>query len=196
MHKATFPGIKGRAGFATSLWCFAAALVLILSACSTSTPTTTASTPTASTTTGGSHPSDFGRAARPGYSVSLFARQTTTYTGPDSLVVDNGFVYIDYQNTTAKDCTDTNSSTVVQYDMTGKVLKTYTVPGHSDGMRADPSTHLLWVTSCEDGNAKFVTIDPSSGTVTPYTFAPTLHGGGFDDLCFLNGMVFIAASNP
>jgi sugar lactone lactonase YvrE len=111
-------------------------------------------------------------------------------------VVDNGFVYIDYQNTTAKDCTDKNTSTVVQYDMNGKMLKTFTVPGHSDGMRADPSTHLLWVTSCEDGNAKFVTIDPSSGTITPYIIPPSPHGGGYDDLCFLNGMVFIAASNP
>jgi hypothetical protein len=25
---------------------------------------------------------------------------------------------------------------------------------------------------------------------------PTPHGGGYDDLCFLNGLVFIAASNP
>lgn len=63
-------------------------------------------------------------------------------------------------------------------------------------MRADPSTHLLWVSSCEDGNPKFVTIDPASKTITPYTLPSTVHGGGFDDLCFLNGMVFIAASNP
>ncbi len=157
-----------------------------------------ATTATTSTTTNtvGSQPGDFGLAALPGYQVSLFARQTSAFNSPDSLVVDNGFVYIDYQNTTAKDCTDKNTSTVVQYDMHGKMLKTFTVPGHSDGMRADPSTHLLWVTSCEDGNPKFVTIDPSSGTITPYTFPPTPHGGGYDDLCFLNGLVFIAASNP
>jgi hypothetical protein len=36
MNKAIFPGIKVRASFATSLCCIAAALVLILSACSTS----------------------------------------------------------------------------------------------------------------------------------------------------------------
>ena len=197
MHKATIPVIKVRGRFATSLCCIAAALALILSACSSSSNPTNATTPTTtSTTSGGSQPSDFGLAALPGYSVSLFARQTTTYNNPDSLVVDNGFVYIDYQNTTAKDCTDKNSSTVVQYDMTGKALKMFTVPGHSDGMRADPSTHLLWVTSCEDGNPKFVTIDPSSGTITPYTFSAVPHGGGYDDLCFTNGMVFIAASNP
>jgi sugar lactone lactonase YvrE len=197
MFTPNIPVTRTKHSLVMSFAAFAATLIMILSACSTSTPTTTANTPTPTTaTTSSSQPSDFGLAALPGYSVSLFAHQTTTYTGPDSLVVDNGFVYIDYQNTTAKDCTDTNSSTVVQYDMTGKVLKTYTVPGHSDGMRADPSTHLLWVTSCEDGNAKFVTIDPSSGTITPYTFPAAVHGGGFDDLCFTNGMVFIAASNP
>jgi sugar lactone lactonase YvrE len=195
MHKATFPVIKVRASFTISLCCIAAALALILSACSSSTPPSTATTST-TTNTVGSPPSDFGLAALPGYQVSLFARQTSAFTGPDSLVVDNGFVYIDYQNTTAKDCTDKNTSTVVQYDMNGKMLKTFTVPGHSDGMRADPSTHLLWVTSCEDGNPKFVTIDPSSGTITPYTFPPTPHGGGYDDLCFVNGLVFVAASNP
>src|SRR5271157_4611387 len=198
MNKAIFPGIKMRASFATSLCCIAAALVLILSACSTSSNQTTTTTPTTSTgSPSGQQPSDFGLAALPGYTISLFARQPSGITGPDSLVVDNGYVYIDYQNTTAKDCTDKFTSTVVQYDMNGKMLKTFTVPGHSDGMRADPSTHLLWVTSCEDGNPKFVTIDPTSGTVTPYAFPqPTTHGGGFDDLCFLNGLVFIAASNP
>jgi sugar lactone lactonase YvrE len=177
-----------------SLTAIAAALIMILSACSSSSPANTTTSTT--TNTVGSQPGDFGLAALPGYQISLFTRQTSAFAGPDSLVVDNGFVYIDYQNTTAKDCTDKNTSTVVQYDMHGKMLKTFTVPGHSDGMRADPSTHLLWVTSCEDGNPKFVTIDPSSGTITPYTFPPTPHGGGYDDLCFLNGMVFIAASNP
>jgi sugar lactone lactonase YvrE len=198
MNKAIFPGIKMRASFATSLCCIAAALVLILSACSTTSNQTTATTPTTSNgSPSGQQPGAFGLAAIPGYTISLFAHNPSGITGPDSLVVDNGNVYIDYQNTTAKDCTDKFTSTVVQYDMTGKMLKTFTVPGHSDGMRADPSTHLLWVTSCEDGNPKFVTIDPSSGTITPYAFPnPTPHGGGYDDLCFLNGQVFIAASNP
>ena len=197
MNKAIFPGIKVRASLATSLCCIAAALVLILSACSTSTNQTTTTTPSAATGSPSSQqPSDFGLAALPGYTISLFHKESALL-GPDSLVVDQGYVYIDYQNTTAKDCTDKFTSTVVQYDMTGKMLKSFTVPGHSDGMRADPSTHLLWVTSCEDGNPKFVTIDPTSGTVTPYAFpSPTPHGGGYDDLCFLNGMTFIAASNP
>jgi sugar lactone lactonase YvrE len=191
MRHAHFPVTKVRTNYIVSVCGIAAALVLILSACSTSSSKTTTNTNPSS-----QQPSNFGLAAIPGYQVSLFARLPSGTTGPDSLVVDNGFVYIDYQNTTAKDCTDNNTSTVVQYDMQGKQLKTFTVPGHSDGMRADPSTHLLWVTSCEDGNPKFVTIDPTNGTITPYIFPPTPHGGGYDDLAFLNGMVFVAASNP
>jgi hypothetical protein len=130
------------------------------------------------------------------YHVSLFASSTADYSAPDSLVVSNGNVFIDYQNKTAKDCTDKNTSTVVEYTMDGKVVNTFAIPGHSDGMRLDPTTNLLWTTSCEDGNPKFATIDPKSGTVTPYTFAAAPHKGGYDDLYFLNGKAYIAASNP
>ena len=42
-----------------------------------------------------------------------------------------------------------------------------------------------------------VFIDPASGSVTPYTFpSPTPHGSSYDDLYFLNGKTYIAASNP
>jgi sugar lactone lactonase YvrE len=139
-----------------------------------------------------------GIAALPGYQVSIFAQGTASYFGPDSLVDDGTHIFVDYQNKTAKDCTDaaTASSTIVEYTTGGSVVKTFSVPGHSDGMREDPSSHLLWVTSCEDGNPRIVTLDPSSGTMTRYTFPPTPHGGGYDDLAFVNGMAFIAASNP
>jgi sugar lactone lactonase YvrE len=193
MFRTKFPVAITQQSFFSPASLLAALLVLILASCGGGSQSTSSTT---ATTASGSQPGNFGLAALPGYQISLFASQTGAFIGPDSLVVDNGFVYIDYQNTTAKDCTDKFTSTVVQYDMNGKMLKTFTVPGHSDGMRADPSTHLLWVTSCEDGNPKFVTIDPSSGTITPYTFPPTPHGGGYDDLAFLNGMTFIAASNP
>lgn len=173
--------------FAASSYFIAAALALILTACANGSQSV-APTPTAS--------GSGSIVALAGYQVSLFAPSTSSYTGPDSVVVDSGHVFIDYQNVTAKDCTDNKTSTVVEYSMAGAVIKTFTVPGHSDGMRADPSTHLLWVTSCEDANPKMVTIDTSSGTITPYTFPKTPHGGGYDDLYFLNGMTFIVASNP
>jgi hypothetical protein len=136
--------------------------------------------------------------ALPGYEITEFTQNDSRLivSNPDSVAVDGQHVFIDYQNVTAKDCTDKNSSTVVEYDMNGKMINHWTVAGHSDGMRIDPSTHLVWTTSCEDGNAKFATIDPTSGTVTPYTFPAAPHGGGYDDLFFLNGSVFVAASAP
>ena len=136
--------------------------------------------------------------ALPGYEVSVFTQNDSRLlvSNPDSVAVDGQHVFIDYQNVTAKDCTDTKTSTVVEYDLKGKMLNHWTVAGHSDGMRIDPSTHLVWTTSCEDGNPSFATIDPTSGTVTPYKFPAPPHGGGYDDLYFFNGAVFVAASNP
>ena len=139
-----------------------------------------------------------------GYEVTEF---TTASNGglvaknPDAIAVDGEHVFIDYQNVTAKDCSDQTkkpapSSTVAEYNMRGELLNHWTVAGHSDGMRIDPSTHLVWTTSCEDGNALFATINPESGKVTRYTFPPAPHGGGYDDLYFLNGSAYVAASNP
>src|SRR5260370_29622601 len=80
--------------------------------------------------------------------------------------------------------------------MDGEPLKSWNVLGDSDGMRMDPATHLLWTTSNEDGNPAFATINTATGLVTPYTFPDPPHQGGYDDLYFLNGKAFIAASNP
>lgn len=170
-------------------------LTLILSACSNGTQaapsTSTTGTPTTSTA---SNP--YSIAIRDGWQVSLFASATSSYSNPDSVVVDGGHVFLDYQNAAAKDGSDNLTSTIVEYSMDGKVLKTFTAPGHSDGMRMDPTTKLLWVISNEDGNPKMETIDPASGTVTPYTFPKAPHGGGYDDVYFLNGTTYISASNP
>ncbi|MDQ2716494.1 MAG: hypothetical protein M3Z08_16440 [Chloroflexota bacterium] len=176
----------------TRAWYFAAtACMFILAACG---GTTQAAQP--SSTPSSSPARNYGLAALAGYQISLFASSTSSYSQPDSLVVDGDHVFIGYQNGAAKDGTDNKTSTIVEYTMDGKVVKTYSMPGHSDGMRIDPATKLLWVTSNEDANPKMETIDTASGTVTPYTFPPTPHGGGYDDVYFLNGMAFIAASNP
>jgi hypothetical protein len=136
--------------------------------------------------------------AVPGYHVQLFtsAASNPKVSNPDSVVVDGGHVFIDYQNVTAKDGSDGKSSTVIEYNMRGHELKRWDVLGHSDGMRMDPVHHVLWTTSNEDGNAAFATIDPKAGVVTTYKFPPAPHGGGYDDLYFLNGKAFVAASAP
>src|SRR5260370_1216567 len=141
--------------------------------------------------------------ALPGYEVSVFTQNDSRLlvSNPDSIAVDGQRVFIDYQNVTAKDCSDQGktgspTSTVIEYDLKGEILNHWSVAGHSDGMRVDPSTHLVWTTSCEDGNPMFATIDPTAGTVTPYKFPDPAHGGGYDDLYFLGGSLYVAASNP
>ncbi|MBV9706655.1 MAG: hypothetical protein JO125_04535 [Chloroflexi bacterium] len=148
------------------------------------------------TTSGSATPSAISALGVPGYAISVFAKGTKTYYNPDSVEVVGKYVYVGYQNTTAKDGSDKKSSTVVQYTLQGKVVRTFSVLGHCDGLRYDPYTHVLWATSNEDGNPALVTINPTTGVITPYQFSPTPHGGGYDDLAFLNNSAFIAASNP
>jgi hypothetical protein len=171
-------------------------LVLLVSACSTA---ATATTTTASLEVATRSPV----VALPGYEVSVFTQNDSRLivSNPDSIAVDGQHVFIDYQNVTAKDCSDQGktgspASTVIEYDMKGKILGHWSVAGHSDGMRIDPATHLVWTTSCEDGSPMFATIDPTSNAVTPYKFPDPPHGGGYDDLYFLGGSVYVAASNP
>jgi hypothetical protein len=131
-----------------------------------------------------------------GYSVKVWAKGTSAFTNPDSIEWDRGHVWVGYQNVTSKTGGDGQFSTVVEFDSDGNVLRTFAVPGHCDGLRIDPATHTVWASSNEDGNPGLVSIDQASGTITTYVFAPTAHGGGFDDIAFVNGKMFIAASNP
>jgi hypothetical protein len=171
-------------------------LILTISACST---TATATTNSATLEVATRLPV----VALPGYEVSVFTQNDSRLivANPDAIAVDGQHVFIDYQNVTAKDCSDQGktgspTSTVIEYDMKGKILGHWSVAGHSDGMRIDPATHLVWTTSCEDGSAMFATIDPTANKVTAYTFPDAPHGGGYDDLYFLGGSVYVAASNP
>jgi hypothetical protein len=132
-----------------------------------------------------------------GYSVRVWAKGTSAYSNPDSIEVDRGHVWVGYQNVTSKTGNDGKFSTVVEYTSDGQPMRAFDVPGHCDGLRIDPATHTVWASSNEDGNPGLVSIDQATGTITTYTFdSPTVHGGGFDDMAFVNGRMFIAASNP
>src|SRR5579862_4683243 len=115
-----------------------------------------------------------------GYTLKVFAKGTSAYSNPDSVDVADHSIFIGYQNVTAKDGTDHKTSTIVQYSFSGKVINTFSVPGHNDGLRFNNDTGLLWATSNEDGNPVIVTIDPDNGKITNYTVPATPHGGGYD----------------
>src|SRR6202163_3613935 len=103
------------------------------------------------------------------YTVSVFA---TSIPGvdfaPDSIAVWNGNVFVGYGDGAAPDGSDGKSSTIVEYRANGDVVRTYTVPGHNDGLRVNPKTKKLWAMQNEDGNPNIVIINPRTGTQTLY----------------------------
>jgi hypothetical protein len=181
-----------------------AGLALVAAGCSSSSSSTTANTTSTagSACKGGSQSSNV--VALPGIQMCLLIPATTKANHPDSVVYAGGHIWIGWQNITAKDGTDNKSSAVGEYTTTGQLVKLWTVGGgtapgtgcHTDGMRMDPTTNTLWVMCNEDGSPRLYTINPSSSTPTQITLPKTPHGGGFDDIQFVNGKAFIDASNP
>jgi hypothetical protein len=138
----------------------------------------------------------FGQTAASPYQLSVFATAPTGLSAPDSIAVLHDHVFVGYGDGNAPDGSDGKNTQIVEYAMDGSVLHTYTVPGHSDGLKVDPSTHLLWALQNEDANANLVIINPKTQQQNLYTFGATLHGGGYDDLVFRGCKVYISASNP
>ena len=134
--------------------------------------------------------------ALPGYQVCLFAGATTAMNHPDDIQVIGNKVWIGWQNQSAKDGSTSVTSTVAEYTTSGKLLKTWAVIGHVDGIHMDPATNVVWATADEDGNPHLYLINPSSSTATTVTVSPTPQGGGLDDLRFVGGTAYVSASNP
>jgi hypothetical protein len=129
------------------------------------------------------------------YALSVFARSASGYSAPDSIVRWRDSILVGFGNGVAKDGTDGKSSTIVQYSLSGAVMRTFQVPGHNDGLRVVGEASL-WSLQNEDANPNLVVIDLESGAQQTYTFAPTVHGGGFDDMVVVDGQVLMTASNP
>jgi hypothetical protein len=105
-------------------------------------------------------------------------------------------VFVGYGDGAAPDGSDGKSSTIIEYKPNGDIVTTYTLLGHNDGLRVNPRTNRLWAMQHEDGNPNLVIIDPKNQTQKMYTFGPTPHGGGYDDIAFRGDDVFLSASNP
>src|ERR1700722_3710082 len=133
----------------------------------------------------------------PPYTLSTFAQSENGYTDPDSVTFNNKNIFVGYGNGGAPDGSGGAMSTIVEYDMTGTVVTTFTVVGHNDGLQINPADGTLWALQNEDANANLVVIDLKSGKQTVTQFpSPAPHGGGYDDLVFTKGATFISASNP
>ena len=138
----------------------------------------------------------FGQTAAAPYKLTVFAKAPSGLSAPDSVVVLGDHVFVGYGDGHLPDGSDGLNSQVVEFRMDGSVEYTYTVPGHNDGLKVDPITHRLWALQNEDANPNLVIIDAETHQQRLYTFGPTPHGGGYDDLVFSGCKVYISASNP
>ena len=130
------------------------------------------------------------------FSISVFAQSTGSNTQVDSIAVDGSHVFVGYGDNVSKTGADGNSSTIVEYTLGGAVLNTFSVVGHNDGLRVNPTTGQLWAIQNEDANPLLAVINTNTGTQTQYFFGTTSHGGGYDDIAFANGQAYLSVSSP
>jgi hypothetical protein len=131
----------------------------------------------------------------------LFIRGNTKLFNPDGIVITTRFVFVDWQGQSDH---LPGPSTIVKYDRAGRVLGSIAIEGRCDGLRLNPGTGKLWALFNNDGqngNPKrqplLYTIDPSTLAATKYEFGPVQpHGGGYDDIAFIDGRAFLSASSP
>jgi hypothetical protein len=130
------------------------------------------------------------------YTLTVFAKAPQGLSAPDSLAVLGDHVFVGYGDGHAPDGSDGKTSQVVEYTADGSVVHTFTVKGHSDGLKVNPITWQLWALQNEDANPNLVVINPKTGEQHTYPFSATPHGGGYDDIVFRGCKAFISASNP
>jgi hypothetical protein len=126
----------------------------------------------------------FGQTATTPYVLTVFAKAHSGLSAPDSVAVLGDHVFVGYGDGHEPDGSDGLNSQVVEYASDGAVVHIYTVVGHNDGIKVDPATHLVWALQNEDANANLVVINPETRDQKQYSFGPTLHGGGYDDMVF------------
>ncbi len=130
------------------------------------------------------------------YSVTTFATAPTGLSAPDSVTFSSTNVFIGYGNGGAPDGSGGAISNVVEYNFKGNLIQNFTIVGHNDGLRYNPSRNDLWALQNEDGNANLSIIDLKTGKQTIYQLGTGPHGGGYDDIDFNNGAVYLSASAP
>jgi hypothetical protein len=131
----------------------------------------------------------------PPYGISVFATSPMGTSQPDSILMWRDRIIVGFGNGVAKDGTDGKSSTIVEFSLNGTVKRMFQVKGHNDGLRVVGEDDL-WALQNEDANPNLVVIDLESGKQKVYDFAPTPHGGGYDDIAVKDGKVYLSASNP
>jgi hypothetical protein len=129
------------------------------------------------------------------------AWHTESLTQPDDISTLDGRLYVGFQNATGpqgEPSTDGNlDSTIVEFTLYGQEVRQWDVPGHADGVTADPLTGKVIVTVNEDANSSLFTISAATGHLTHYAYnKPLPHKGGTDAISIYHGRILISASAP
>lgn len=136
-------------------------------------------------------------AAQPPYGVTLFAVPPSAASAPDSIAFNSSSIYVGYGNNGGPGGQNAIPSTIVKYDYSGNFLASVNLIGHNDGLKVNPQTGDVWAMENEDANAMLLILDPQTLAVKQrYNIGTGPHGGGYDDIVFLNGNVYFSASNP
>jgi hypothetical protein len=128
-------------------------------------------------------------------------RHSEALADPDDITKLDGYLLTAFQNGVGPQgqaSPDGNrDSTVVEFTLSGAVVKQWDVLGKADGLTASPRTGLVVATVNEDANSSLYTIRPATGVVVHYSYyKPLPHNGGTDAISFDNGLMLISASAP
>jgi predicted secreted protein len=128
--------------------------------------------------------------------IATFQTPTDGSSQPDSVTMADGSTFVEYGN--GADSTGAGgSSTIVQYDSTGKIEYSYSITGSVDGLKLNPVTGEIWALQNQDGNPSLTLIDPTTHTVSaPLSYANSSASRGYDDVVFKGDKVFLSYTNP
>jgi hypothetical protein len=128
--------------------------------------------------------------------ISTLASGPAGSSGPDSITIGDGFIWVAYTNGISG-TGGPGTSTIVQYERSGNIANSYHIAGSVDGLKFDPDTGKIWALQNQDGNSTLSLIDPETGTVTgPLSYAVPSSSRGYDDVVFKGEQVFLSETNP
>ena len=136
--------------------------------------------------------------AEPSYTASVFATAPTGSSGPDSVTVAAGSVWVAYDGTalSSDGSQPAGFSTVARYSLSGVLQSTYQIAGDVDGLKYDPFTGRMWATQNQDANSSITLINPVTNALTPLSYDVTSPTQGVDDLVFTANGTFLSTTNP
>lgn len=136
--------------------------------------------------------------AAPTFTQSVFATAPAGSSGPDSVTVAAGSVWVAYDGgaLSSDGSQPAGFSTVGRYSLSGALENSYQISGDVDGLKFDPGTGMMWATQNQDANSHVTRINPLTNAQTPLSYAVTSQTQGVDDLVFTSQGTFLSVTNP